>query len=110
MPKRTFYFVAGTAAGLGSSLWVQRRVRTAVERYVPEKVQERAAEAAKRVAPALRDAVTEGRDAMRTRIAELLGLPIHRVSVKATTTEGMGFTGREEGLMAQAVVAVECPP
>lgn len=50
------------------------------------------------------------RDAMRARIAELLGLPIHRVSVKATTTEGMGFTGREEGLMAQAVVAVECPP
>ncbi|ACG78144.1 2C-methyl-D-erythritol 2,4-cyclodiphosphate synthase [Phenylobacterium zucineum HLK1] len=50
------------------------------------------------------------RDAMRARIAELLGLPVERVSVKATTTEGMGFTGREEGLMAQAVVAVECPP
>jgi 2-C-methyl-D-erythritol 4-phosphate cytidylyltransferase/2-C-methyl-D-erythritol 2,4-cyclodiphosphate synthase len=49
------------------------------------------------------------RDAMRQRIAELLGLPVHRVSVKATTTEGMGFTGREEGLMAQAVVAVETP-
>lgn len=49
------------------------------------------------------------RDAMRARIAELLGLPIHRVSVKATTTEGMGFTGREEGLMAQAVVSVETP-
>jgi 2-C-methyl-D-erythritol 4-phosphate cytidylyltransferase/2-C-methyl-D-erythritol 2,4-cyclodiphosphate synthase len=46
---------------------------------------------------------------MRERIAELLGLPIDRVSVKATTTEGMGFTGREEGLMAQAVVAVETP-
>lgn len=50
------------------------------------------------------------RDAMRARIAELLGIPVHRVSVKATTTEGMGFTGREEGLMAQAVVAVEAPP
>jgi len=49
------------------------------------------------------------RDAMRQRIAELLGLPVDRVSVKATTTEGMGFTGREEGLMAQAVVAVETP-
>ncbi len=49
------------------------------------------------------------RDAMRARIAELLGLPIDRMSVKATTTEGMGFTGREEGLMAQAVVAVETP-
>ena len=49
------------------------------------------------------------RDALRARIAELLGLPIDRVSVKATTTEGMGFTGREEGLMAQAVVNVETP-
>ncbi len=71
MPKRTFWFVTGTAAGLGSSLWVQRRVRTAVERYVPEKVQERAAEAARKVGPAVRDAVTEGRDAMRTREAEM---------------------------------------
>jgi 2-C-methyl-D-erythritol 4-phosphate cytidylyltransferase/2-C-methyl-D-erythritol 2,4-cyclodiphosphate synthase len=49
------------------------------------------------------------RDPMRARIAELLGLPVGRVSVKATTTEGMGFTGREEGLMAQAVVSVETP-
>ncbi len=49
------------------------------------------------------------RDAMRARIAELLGLPMDRVSVKATTTEGMGFTGREEGLMAQAIVSVETP-
>ncbi|WP_374470539.1 bifunctional 2-C-methyl-D-erythritol 4-phosphate cytidylyltransferase/2-C-methyl-D-erythritol 2,4-cyclodiphosphate synthase [Phenylobacterium sp.] len=49
------------------------------------------------------------RDAMRVRIAELLEIPVHRVSVKATTTEGMGFTGREEGLMAQAVVALETP-
>ncbi len=47
--------------------------------------------------------------AMRQRIADLLGLPLDRVSVKATTMEGMGFTGREEGLMAQAVVSVETP-
>jgi 2-C-methyl-D-erythritol 4-phosphate cytidylyltransferase/2-C-methyl-D-erythritol 2,4-cyclodiphosphate synthase len=49
------------------------------------------------------------RDAMRARIADLLALPLNRVSVKATTTEGMGFTGREEGLMAQAVATVETP-
>jgi 2-C-methyl-D-erythritol 4-phosphate cytidylyltransferase/2-C-methyl-D-erythritol 2,4-cyclodiphosphate synthase len=49
------------------------------------------------------------RDAMRQRIAEILSLPLDRVSVKATTTEGMGFTGREEGLMAQAVVSVDAP-
>jgi 2-C-methyl-D-erythritol 4-phosphate cytidylyltransferase/2-C-methyl-D-erythritol 2,4-cyclodiphosphate synthase len=46
---------------------------------------------------------------MRERLAVLLGLPLDRVSVKATTTEGMGFTGRREGLAAQAVVSVETP-
>ena len=49
------------------------------------------------------------REAMRRRLSELLALPIDRVSVKATTTEAMGFTGREEGLAAQAIVAVETP-
>ncbi|HWY61419.1 MAG TPA: bifunctional 2-C-methyl-D-erythritol 4-phosphate cytidylyltransferase/2-C-methyl-D-erythritol 2,4-cyclodiphosphate synthase [Rhizomicrobium sp.] len=46
------------------------------------------------------------RDAMRARIAEILGLDIERISVKATTTEGMGYTGRKEGLAAQAVATV----
>lgn len=49
------------------------------------------------------------REAMRARLAELLELPLDRISVKATTTEAMGFTGRREGLAAQAVVAVETP-
>lgn len=49
------------------------------------------------------------RAAMRRRIAELLALPDERVGVKATTTEGMGFTGRGEGLLAQAVATVETP-
>jgi 2-C-methyl-D-erythritol 4-phosphate cytidylyltransferase/2-C-methyl-D-erythritol 2,4-cyclodiphosphate synthase len=46
------------------------------------------------------------REAMRARIAEILAMPIDRVSVKATTTEGMGYTGRREGLAAQAVATV----
>lgn len=49
------------------------------------------------------------RAAMRARLADLLGLPEVRVSVKATTTEQMGFTGREEGLAAQAIAAVSLP-
>jgi 2-C-methyl-D-erythritol 4-phosphate cytidylyltransferase/2-C-methyl-D-erythritol 2,4-cyclodiphosphate synthase len=49
------------------------------------------------------------RDAMRARTAEVLGLPLERVSVKATTTERMGFLGREEGLAAQATATVERP-
>lgn len=43
------------------------------------------------------------RAAMRQRVAELLGLPETRVNIKATTTEKLGFTGRGEGLAAQAV-------
>jgi len=49
------------------------------------------------------------RPAMRIRLAQILGVPESRVSVKATTTEGMGYTGRQEGLLAQAVAAVETP-
>ena len=54
-----------------------------------------------------RPKVKPHRDAMRARLASLLDLSLDRVSVKATTTEAMGFTGREEGLAAQAVAAVE---
>jgi len=49
------------------------------------------------------------RGAMRERVAELLALPLTRVSVKATTTEKLGFTGRGEGLAAQAAATVKLP-
>lgn len=47
------------------------------------------------------------RQRMRDRIAPLLGLHVEALNVKATTTEKLGFTGRGEGLAAQAVVLIE---
>ena len=44
--------------------------------------------------------------AMRLSIAGILGIPADCVSVKATTEEGLGFTGREEGIAATAVVLI----
>jgi len=46
------------------------------------------------------------REAMRQRTAELLGLPLQAVSVKATTTEALGFTGRREGIAAEAIAVL----
>ena len=49
------------------------------------------------------------REAMVAATANLLGLAHHQVSIKATTTEGMGFTGRQEGIAAQACVTILLP-
>ncbi len=46
------------------------------------------------------------RDAMRSRIADVIGIPPSHVSIKATTTERLGFTGRGEGIAAQAIATI----
>jgi len=46
------------------------------------------------------------RDAMRSRIADILGIGVDQVSIKATTTDGLGFAGRREGIAAQAVASI----
>ena len=56
-----------------------------------------------------RPKVSPHREAMRARIAQILGIESSRVSVKATTTEGLGFTGRREGIAAQAVATIRLP-
>ena len=50
------------------------------------------------------------RDAIRSRVAEILSIPRGSVSIKATTTERLGFTGRREGIAAQAIASVRMPP
>lgn len=49
------------------------------------------------------------REAIRTRIGEIAGVPPSSVSIKATTTEGLGFVGRGEGLAAQAAATIRLP-
>ena len=53
--------------------------------------------------------ISPHRDAMRARIAAIAGIPVTRVAVKATTSERLGFTGRDEGLVAMATATVRLP-
>jgi len=56
-----------------------------------------------------RPKITPHAEAMRARLADLLGVDVQKISVKATTTERLGFTGRGEGIAAQAAAVVLLP-
>ena len=108
------------AAGLGDvGTWFpdsDPRHAGASSRTLLREVRERVAQAGWRVVNVDATVVAEAprlaghRDAMRANLAVDLGLPIEAASVKATTTEGMGFTGRGEGIACQAVVLLESVP
>ncbi len=49
------------------------------------------------------------REAIRSRMAEILGVGPDRIAIKATTSEKMGFTGRREGLAALALATIRLP-
>ncbi|MER2197370.1 bifunctional 2-C-methyl-D-erythritol 4-phosphate cytidylyltransferase/2-C-methyl-D-erythritol 2,4-cyclodiphosphate synthase [Methylobacterium brachiatum] len=53
--------------------------------------------------------IGQHREAIRARIAEIAGVPLTAVSIKATTTEKLGFVGRAEGLAAQAAATIRLP-
>ena len=50
--------------------------------------------------------ISEHRDAMRSSLAKIMGINLKNISIKGTTTDGLGFTGRGEGIAAQATVTL----
>ena len=73
MLRRLFWVMVGAGFGFGMSFWLMRFVRSTVERYSPERVSEDLGRVARRLGSDLRVAVSEGREAMREREAELRG-------------------------------------
>ena len=69
--RRLVWFTSGATAGLGGAIWVRHRIRRTVRRYAPEQLQAEAAASVRRLGWDVRDAVVEGRSAMRQREAEL---------------------------------------
>ncbi len=69
--RRLVWFTSGATAGFGGAMWVRRRFRRAVRRYTPENVRTDASASVRRLGAGVRDAVAEGRSAMRDREAEL---------------------------------------
>ena len=71
MFKRLFWLTIGAGFGFGVSFWLVRFVRSTVERYTPERVSSDLAGALREFGKDLREAVADGREAMRERETEL---------------------------------------
>jgi hypothetical protein len=69
--RRLLWFTSGATAGFGSALWIRRRVLRAVDRYAPERVRAETTASVRRWGSDVRQAVADGRSAMREREAEL---------------------------------------
>jgi hypothetical protein len=69
--RRLVWFTSGVTAGFGGALWIRRRILRSVRRYAPERLQAGATASVRRWGTDVRDAVAEGRSAMRQREAEL---------------------------------------
>jgi hypothetical protein len=69
--RRLVWFTSGATAGFGGAIWIRRRIRRTVRRYAPEQLQAEATASVRRLGWDVRDAVVEGRSAMREREAEL---------------------------------------
>lgn len=69
--RRLFWLGTGASVGFGGAMWIRARVRRAVARVLPDRVAADVAGGARRAGSTVRDAFTEGRDAMRAREAEL---------------------------------------
>lgn len=71
MFKRLFWLAVGVGLGFGLSVWLTRALRQTAERYTPESVVNRLADALRDFGADLREAVREGREAMQEREAQL---------------------------------------
>jgi hypothetical protein len=69
--KRLLWLTMGAGLGFGMSLWIMRVVRETVERYSPHRISSDLSQAARAVGVDVRQAVADGRDAMRQHEAEL---------------------------------------
>jgi hypothetical protein len=77
--RRLFWLGLGVGLGFGASFWLTRWVRDTAARYAPERVSSDLADAVRGFGRDVRDAVAEGRDAMRQREAELRAATSRRV-------------------------------